>query len=184
MATNKRGRPGIGPEVKTRLPEELVAEIDAAAAEGGPARAEVIRDLVQTSVRHGLQLDNREPAYLLGRLFATLDEIQDATGESRTLFYGKFAPAIEDPGITLTAGLPLAKKWLGKLARLNTVRVPRWQAELDELVRLINPPVASTPESGLARTDHQQWFILGYWHQKSYSRRMRGGDIPDLAGED
>ena len=42
-----RGRPAIGPEVKTRLAEHEVAQVDAIAASTGLSRAQVIRQAVQ-----------------------------------------------------------------------------------------------------------------------------------------
>jgi hypothetical protein len=42
-----RGRPAIGPEVKTRLADHEVAQVDAIAASTGLSRAQVIRQAVQ-----------------------------------------------------------------------------------------------------------------------------------------
>jgi predicted transcriptional regulator len=41
--TAQRGRPRVGPQVAIRLPTDLLARIDAIAAERGRTRAEVIR---------------------------------------------------------------------------------------------------------------------------------------------
>ncbi|HET8684961.1 MAG TPA: CopG family transcriptional regulator [Micromonosporaceae bacterium] len=45
------GRPEIGPEVKTRLPEEVVAALDAMAERAGLSRAAQLRQIVTDGVR-------------------------------------------------------------------------------------------------------------------------------------
>lgn len=41
--TARTGRPPVGPQVKVRLPAELLAAVDAAAVERGVTRSEMVR---------------------------------------------------------------------------------------------------------------------------------------------
>ena len=54
------GRPPVGPVVNVRLPEELLAALDAAADSAGVNRAEMVRRLVVEGLRargaHGAQI--------------------------------------------------------------------------------------------------------------------------------
>lgn len=50
--TGKRGRPQVGPVVEVRLPTGLVALIDDLASEHDCSRAEMIRRLIKSGLRH------------------------------------------------------------------------------------------------------------------------------------
>jgi metal-responsive CopG/Arc/MetJ family transcriptional regulator len=50
MQDRKRGRPSTGVAINTRIPQELLDEIDRLAAEHGVPRAEMIRDLLREAV--------------------------------------------------------------------------------------------------------------------------------------
>jgi metal-responsive CopG/Arc/MetJ family transcriptional regulator len=50
-----RGRPSTGVAINTRIPQELLDEIDRLAAEHGVARAEMIRALLREAVERKRQ---------------------------------------------------------------------------------------------------------------------------------
>ena len=102
---------------------------------------------------------NMHPAYLLGRLFATLEKIQEEASPSvnatiRERYYGA---ASSTPIAVFTTLLRLHNHHLGKLSKGRAVQMERL---VGEIMGGLNdfPRILSLPDQGR--------FALGYYHQR------------------
>jgi CRISPR-associated protein Csd1 len=131
----------------------------------------------------GLNPDNHDPAYLGGRIFAVLEEIQHSSGtdparknengeparQVNTSFTDRyFAGAVANPRIALIQGQQLAQAWLKKLARTRPGTASVLRQQLTDLFDCFE---ASAGLPGQAGLDRQAAFILGYHQQRADSRR-------------
>lgn len=110
----------------------------------------------------GLDSTNKEPAYVCGRLFATLDAVQfsgvgDVGANIVDRFYGRAATA---PALVFGQLLTLAQSHLGTMP--PAVRIPL-DKELAELLGLLPPEFPRT-----LTVEEQGAFGLGYWHQRAF----------------
>lgn len=102
---------------------------------------------------------NDNPAYLLGRLFATLEKIQEeaSPGLNATIRDRYYSAASSTPVAVFTTLLRLKNHHLGKLSKGSAVNKERLISEilggLSEFPRIL-----SLPEQGK--------FALGYYHQR------------------
>ncbi len=129
-----------------------------------------------------LDADNREPAYLLGRLLAVLEQVQMlAVSPKATLIDRFYGTASSAPASVFSRLLKGAQAHLGKLRKerpgaYNALQ-ERLEAILGELTAF--PPVLSLEEQGL--------FSLGYYHQRAWDRAQaksrKAAGLP-LAEED
>lgn len=118
----------------------------------------------------GLNPDDRTPAYVAGRVFATLEQIQyDASGGDINTTFGDryFAGALSNPRSALVSGRVDARAWLRKLRR--DPRKPgaavRHEQELDRLFGLLD---SDTNIPGRLAVSDQALFLLGYHHQRAH----------------
>ncbi|MHB9021344.1 MAG: type I-C CRISPR-associated protein Cas8c/Csd1 [Halothiobacillus sp.] len=102
---------------------------------------------------------NTHPAYLLGRLFATLEKIQEETspGLNATIRDRYYGAASSTPVAVFTTLLRLHNHHLGKLSKGRAVHMERLVGEimggLDDFPRIL-----ALPDQGR--------FALGYYHQR------------------
>jgi CRISPR-associated protein Csd1 len=108
-------------------------------------------------VSMGLDLNRKEPAYLLGRLFAALEKTQfDALGEVGATIRDRFySTASATPGAVFPR---LLRTYQHHLAKMEKGKVGR-----EKLVREIHEPLTDYP-AYLNLTD-QGLFAIGYYHQ-------------------
>jgi len=108
-------------------------------------------------VSMGLDLNRKEPAYLLGRLFAALEKTQgDALGKVNATIRDRFySAASATPGAVFPR---LLRTYQHHLAGMKRGKVGR-----EMLVREIHDPLTSYP-AHLNLTD-QSLFAIGYYHQ-------------------
>jgi CRISPR-associated protein Csd1 len=119
------------------------------------------------------QLDeqNNTPAYVAGRMFAVLEQIQyDVTGGGLNATYGDrhFAGAISNPRAAIVSGRRDATAWLKKLRRTSEKKqgaAVRHEKELDALFGLIGPDTQLPARTSLSE---QALFLLGYHHQRAH----------------
>jgi CRISPR-associated protein Csd1 len=111
-----------------------------------------------------LDLENTEPAYLLGRLFATLEKIQEEGHTAQT--GGKLDSTIRDKYLSSACATPSAV-----FPRLETLSThhrrhlnPGRKAFFDKLVGEIKWNQSSTKSTHTLK--EQGMFILGYYHQR------------------
>ncbi len=116
----------------------------------------------------GLDPTNASPAYVAGRAFAVLDQMQYAVseGQRNTTYADRFfAGAISNPRAALVNGQRDAAAWLRKLRRTKKGTAVRLEKELDELFSLLGP--ASDVPARTTLTE-QSLFLLGYHHQRTH----------------
>lgn len=132
------------------------------------ARAAVIKASLNRVIRRThnekefmVMLDptNTHPAYLLGRLFATLEKIQEeaSPGLNATIRDRYYGAASSTPVAVFTTLLRLHNHHLGKLSKGRAVQMERLVGEimggLDDFPRIL-----ALPDQGR--------FALGYYHQR------------------
>ncbi len=123
-----------------------------------------------------LDPSNMHPAYLLGRLFATLEKIQEeaSPGLNATIRDRYYGAASSTPVAVFTTLLRLHNHHLGKLSKGRAVQMERLVGEimggLDDF-----PRVLALPEQGR--------FALGYYHQRQAFFTKSDAPSTDNQGE-
>lgn len=137
------------------------------------ARAAAIKASLNRTIRHSnlasaspekefhtmLDQTNANPAYLLGRLFATLEKIQEeaSPGLNATIRDRYYGAASSTPVTVFTTLLRLKNHYLGKLSKGRAVQMERLIGDimsgLDDFPRIL-----ALPDQGR--------FALGYYHQR------------------
>ena len=124
-----------------------------------------------------LDLENNHPAYRLGRLFATLEKIQEeaSPGINATIRERYYGAASSSPVSVFTTLLRLKNHHLAKLT--NRGRAVNFERLLAEIMGGIQdfPRHLSLPEQGR--------FAIGYYHQ-SQSRFAKSGDEESTPADD
>jgi CRISPR-associated protein Csd1 len=114
-----------------------------------------------------LELDSREPAYLCGRLLATLDVIQQrALGNPNATIVDKFyGTASSAPASVFGTLLHGAQAHMGKLHRDSRGTFNALEEQLETILEPLGtfPKTLSLQEQGL--------FALGFYHQRAANRR-------------
>ena len=145
----------------------------------------------------GLDPDNHDPAYLAGRIFAVLEQIQQRSsgpdqartngGETakpkqvNTSFTDRyFGGAVANPRIALIQGQQLAQAWLKKLNRTRPGTAAALRQQLTDLFDCFEATAGLPGQADLAR---QATFILGYHQQRADSRRRALAAKSAAAGE-
>lgn len=138
----------------------------------------------------GLDPDDTTPAYVAGRTFAVLEQIQfDASGGGLNSTYGDryFSGALGNPRAALVSGRSDARAWLRKLRRDPKKKglVVRHEQELDRLFGLFG----SDGIPGRTTIREQAVFLLGYHHQRAHrfaaiaAAKAARTDAPDHSEE-
>lgn len=123
----------------------------------------------------GLDPDNHGPAYISGRIFAALENLQSATTSrdatvNATFSDRYFAGAVANPRVALVQGRQLAAAWLKKLRRTNGGLAALLDRQLTDLFDLLE---AGDGIPGRIEIGDQAAFLLGYHHQRADSLRSR-----------
>src|SRR5699024_2182684 len=124
----------------------------------------------EVAMTAGLDETCEDTAYVSGRVFACLEQIQYAANDGRpnVTFGDRFlSGAITNPTPALNAGERLAPAWLSKLRRNESTAGTAYvlDRKLSDLRALLN---RHRPASGYLPPDQQALFLLGYHHQKSH----------------
>jgi CRISPR-associated protein Csd1 len=164
---------------KTPLPPSLLAHLVHRVRTDGrfdDARAALIR-LILVRQPHSaekpmpkLDQTNTTPAYVAGRMFATLEQIQYdvSDGQLNTTYADRFfAGAIANPRAALLNGRRDAIAWLRKLRNSEKKRgnAVRHEKELQSLYDLLDVD-SDVPARTTLR--EQSLFLLGYHHQRAH----------------
>ncbi|MFG2000435.1 type I-C CRISPR-associated protein Cas8c/Csd1 [Spirillospora sp. NPDC048911] len=130
-----------------------------------------------------LNPDNHQPAYLSGRIFAVLEDIQlsaartDGDEAPNVTFADRyFARAVTSPAVALVAGRRDAQAWLKRMRRTQPAFAHNARQRLDDLVDRLAE--AGGIPHGAVLAD-QAAFILGYhqqWADLRSGRRKQAGD--------
>jgi CRISPR-associated protein Csd1 len=120
---------------------------------------------------------HRQPAYLAGRIFAVLEDLQQSATRARgdealnTTFADRyFARAVTSPAVALVAGRRDARAWLKRLRRDRPAWAANAERRLDELFAQLAE--AGGMPHGAVLAD-QAAFILGYHQQRAATRTER-----------
>jgi CRISPR-associated protein Csd1 len=126
-----------------------------------------------------LNPENRQPAYLAGRIFATLEDLQLSAARARgdqalnVTFADRYlGRAVTSPAVALVAGQRDAQAWLKRLRRDRPAWAYKAEERLDELFAQLAE--AGGVPHGAVLAD-QMAFILGYHQQRAATRRERAG---------
>lgn len=124
-----------------------------------------------------LNPDNHQPAYLAGRIFAVLEDIQLSAARAEgdeapnvTFADRYFARAVTSPAVALVAGRRDAQAWLKRLKRRRPAFAEIARQRLDQLVSELYD--AGGMPQGVILAD-QAAFILGYHQQWAALRAER-----------
>jgi len=123
-----------------------------------------------------LNTENRGPAYVCGRIFAVLEDLQRAVqtrrgGEGLNVTFTDryFARAVTNPIVALVAGRRDARAWLKRLRRDRPGWAYAYETRLDDLFSRLDE--IGMPGAGVLTQQAQ--FILGYHQQRAALRSER-----------
>jgi CRISPR-associated protein Csd1 len=139
----------------------------------GPKRASLIKGYINRAMRYGkikgkealqvsLDFDNRDSGYLMGRLFATLEKIQEDAnpGLNATIRDRYYSSASSTPVMVFSTLLKLKNHHIAKLASEGAkVFYEKLIAEIMNSLDMF-PRTLSLEEQGL--------FAIGYYQQRQY----------------
>lgn len=167
------------------------------AAEGGslvsPLRAGLIKGYLiretKEEIGMGLDVKERDPAYLMGRLFAQLERAQDAAIENlNASIADKYLnSALASPQTVFPTLICLNKKHISKLRKdSNTIGMAiNMSKEIHEIMDRLE--LKKDEEDAYAfpvsmNANEQGKFLLGYYHQSQYNytpkNKPEGADAP------
>ncbi len=131
----------------------------------------------------GLNPDNNEPAYLLGRLHAALEGLETAARGldshiDAEMFEPKLSQAIGYPALTLKLWQSRGAGWLRKLGHGAQ---GAWATRIAELVDRI------APNASVVGDANQSLFVVGYHHQRAHDQTdaittREAGELLGLSG--
>lgn len=116
----------------------------------------------QEEIKMSLDLENRDPAYLCGRLFCKLEDIQRRASKdklNRTIRDSYFSAAATRPASVFSRLLSLSQHHLAKLDDKTAYRMDKEVTEIIGMMESAFPPRLSLKEQGV--------FMLGYYQQKN-----------------
>lgn len=141
-----------------------------------PRRVMMIKAyLMKNQGRHDIPMalnpECKDPSYVLGRVFAELEDIQYSANRNvqKTIQSTYLSPAARTPGRVFPILLGLSQQHLAKLKRDNKPAFIKCQQKLYDIFALLdasdgNPyPKTLTPED-------QGMFFLGYYHQHKQNK--------------
>jgi CRISPR-associated protein Csd1 len=121
-------------------------------------------------------MDIRDPAYLSGRLFAVLEDLQRVSAWAygqriNTTFTDRyFGRAVTNPMVAIVAGRRDARAWLKRLRRERPGWAAAYEKRLDDLFNQL-AEVGGMPLGAVVT--QQAAFILGYHQQRAALRAER-----------
>lgn len=116
----------------------------------------------QEEIKMSLDLENRDPAYLCGRLFCKLEDIQRRASNdtlNRTIKDAYFSSAATRPAVVFPKLLSLSQHHLAKLDDKTAYFMDREVTEILGMMGSIFPSHLTLKEQGV--------FMLGYYQQKN-----------------
>ncbi len=113
----------------------------------------------EEEIKMSLDTQNRNPAYVCGRLFAVLENIQQRSAGYRTIKDAYFTSASSKPATVFPKLLHLAQHHLAKID--NSRYADESITELLDMISGEFPDTLTLKEQGV--------FIIGYYQQKAYT---------------
>jgi CRISPR-associated protein Csd1 len=120
-----------------------------------------------------LNTQNRDPAYIAGRIFAALEALQETfayVGKQKlnTTFADRhFARAITTPRTAVVSGRRTANAWIKRIRRDRPGLARMHQNRIDDLFDLLAGPGELPVVAAIAQ---QEAFVVGYHHQRAAIR--------------
>lgn len=136
-----------------------------------------------TELKMALDKENTNSAYVTGRLFAVLEQIQSASlgkGVNATIrdrFYGS---ASTRPNTVMGRLIALSNHHLAKLRKDKPGLAIHFEKQLEELFALYEANVPVFP--AVFSLDEQSIFAVGYYHQKAF-REQKADETDDKQNE-
>lgn len=116
----------------------------------------------QEEIKMSLDLENRDPAYLCGRLFCKLEDIQRRASNdtlNRTIKDAYFSSAATRPAVVFPRLLSLSQHHLAKLEDKTAYFMDKEVTEIIGMMGSVFPSHLTLKEQGV--------FMLGYYQQKN-----------------
>ena len=145
--------------------ERKVTRVRAAIIKGFLVRDARLRGITTKEVQMALDTTNESPGYVLGRLFAVLERIQEEAHKpakiGKTIRDTYFSAATSNPLVTFKRLQDLAIHHLAKIRKSgrNTV----W---LDKLMQEVIGKIPASGIQGTLSLEDQGRFAIGYYHQR------------------
>lgn len=158
--------------------ERTVTELRAAILKGCINRKARIYNNI-TTLDMALDKQNDNIAYLAGRLFAVLEQIQQASlgkGVNATIRDRFYASASIRPNMVMGRLISLSNHHLSKLRKEKPGLAISLEKLLGEIFALIPAEVPTFPAT--FSLDEQSLFAVGYYHQKVNSYKKKDTDNP------
>lgn len=111
-----------------------------------------------------LNTENKNPAYLLGRLFATLEKTQDESSGGVNAGVGDkfYSSASATPKIVFPTILDMYRKWVKKLSAEKSGRAIFFEKLVQEILDAIDSTVGFPANLSL---EDRGYFAIGYYQQ-------------------
>ena len=116
----------------------------------------------QEEIKMSLDLENKDPAYLCGRLFCKLEDIQRRASNdtlNRTIKDAYFSSAATRPAVVFPKLLSLSQHHLAKLDDKTAFFMDKEVTEIIGMMGRVFPSHLTLKEQGV--------FMLGYYQQKN-----------------
>ena len=143
--------------------EQKVTYARAAIIKGFLTRDSRLRGITTKEVQMALDKTNENIGYVLGRLFAVLERIQEQaqTGLNKTIRDTYFGAATSNPMVTFKRLQDLAIHHLAKMR--NTGKNTVW---LDKLMQEVVDKISASGIPATLALEDQGRFAIGYYHQR------------------
>ena len=112
----------------------------------------------------GLNTENKDPAYLLGRLFATMEKVQDESSGGVNAGVGDkfYSSASATPRIVFPTVLDMYRKWIKKLESEKKGRAVFFEKLVQDIIDGIDPDNGFPANLSL---EDRGTFAIGYYQQ-------------------
>ena len=134
-------------------------------------KAYLIKNKGRNDITMALNPDCKEPSYVLGRVFAELENIQRSANPTakKTIQSTYFSSAAETPSRIFPILFRLSQQHLAKLKRDNGGAWTNLQDKLGKMLSLLDV-TDGNPFPNTQTLDEQGMFVLGYYHQRTKNR--------------
>jgi CRISPR-associated protein Csd1 len=143
----------------------------------GVIKAFLLRKLKEPEEREVLTVALNEQSsnqpYVLGRLFATLEELQRVQADTklnRTIYDSYFTSASSHPLSVFTSILQLSSHHMAKLRKTKPGYAVILDKRMNELMGKLAFEENSSPFPATLGYEEQGLFILGYYHQRAFRK--------------
>ncbi len=111
-----------------------------------------------------LNKESNNPAYVLGRLFSVLEQVQEAAENSGIMRY--FASASSTPALVFPSMLTMSMNHIEKAKKNKNIYISG--KNYSKMISQLLYKLDGAPFPARLKNDEQGLFILGYYHEKQY----------------